>query len=214
MLMIPSADGDLDYRGRRGVGRRSFLKGLGMAGGTLLAASAILVTKANAGGDRSGSLTKGDAAILRFLGAAEILESDLWIQYWELGGTQDNEFATATGGNPRYTEALQILDGDQPQYIHDNTDDEISHAAFIRPYLASKGASTAELDLLNWPHFRTLPGSMATGSSGKNRLTNLMQLNVDTSFWTRYPIDNENPDLDPNFTFPQAVNPPGGIKNR
>src|SRR5260370_31119210 len=185
-----------------------------MAGATLLPASEILVTKANAGGDRSGSLTKGEAAILRFLGAAEILESDLWIQYWELGGTQDNEFATATGGNPRYTEALQILDGAQPQNIADNTDDEISNAAFIRAYLASRGASTAELDLLNGPHFRTLPGSTATGSSGKNRLTNLMQLNVDTSFWTRYRIDNENPDLDPNFTFPQAVNPPGGIKNR
>jgi len=212
ILMIPSADRDLDSGGRRALGRRSFLKGLGMAGATLLPASAL--TKANAGGDRSGSLTKGDAAILRFLGATEILESDLWIQYWELGGTQDNEFATATGGNPRYTEALQILDGDQPQYIHDNTDDEISHAAFIRAYLASKGASTAELDLLNGPHFRTLPGSTATGSSGKNRLTNLMQLNVDTSFWTRYRIDNENPDLDPSFTFPQAVNPPGGIKNR
>jgi len=214
ILMIPSADRDLDSGGRRALGRRSFLKGLGMAGATLLPASALLVTKANAGGDRSGSLTKGDAAILRFLGATEILESDLWIQYWELGGTQDNEFATATGGNPRYTEALQILDGDQPQYIHDNTDDEISHAAFIRAYLASKGASTAELDLLNGPHFRTLPGSTATGSSGKNRLTNLMQLNVDTSFWTRYRIYNENPDLDPSFTFPQAVNPPGGIKNR
>ena len=212
ILMIPSADRDLDSGGRRALGRRSFLKGLGMAGATLLPASAL--TKANAGGDRSGSLTKGDAAILRFLGATEILESDLWIQYWELGGTQGNEFATATGGNPRYTEALQILDGDQPQYIHDNTDDEISHAAFIRAYLASKGASTAELDLLNGPHFRTLPGSTATGSSGKNRLTNLMQLNVDTSFWTRYRIDNENPDLDPSFTFPQAVNPPGGIKNR
>ena len=191
-----------------------------MAGATLLPAGALLMSKAKAEqgdsnrGDRSGSLTRGDAAILRFLGAAEILESDLWIQYWELGGTQDNEFATATGGNPRYTEALQILDGDQPQYIHDNTDDEISHAAFIRAYLASRGASTAELDLLNGPHFRTLPGSTATGSSGKNRLTNLMQLNVDTSFWTRYRIDNENPDLDPNFTFPQAVNPPGGIKNR
>jgi hypothetical protein len=203
-----------------GVGRRSFLKGLGMAGATLLPASALLMTKAkaqqgdsNRSADRSGSLTKGDAAILRFLGAAEILESDLWIQYWELGGTQDNEFATATGGNPRYTEALQILDGDQPQYIHDNTDDEISHAAFIRAYLASRGASTAELDLLNGTHFRALPGSTATGSSGKNRLTNLMQLNVDTSFWTRYRIDNENPDLD-NFTFPQAVNPPRGIMNR
>jgi hypothetical protein len=217
----PPASEDINSHWHGVVRRRSFLKGLGMAGATLLPASALLMTKAkaqqedsNRSGDRSGSLTRGDAAILRFLGAAEILESDLWIQYWELGGTQDNEFATATGGNPRYMEALQILDGDQPQYIHDNTDDEISHAAFIRAYLASRGASSAELDLLNGPHFRTLPGSTATGSSGKNRLTNLMQLNVDTSFWTRYRIDNENPDLDPNFTFPQAVNPPGGIKNR
>ena len=94
------------------------LEGLGMAGATLLPASALLMTKAkaeqgdsNRSGDRSGSLTRGDAAILRFLGAAEILESDLWIHYWQLGGTQDNEFATATGGNPCYTEALQILDG-------------------------------------------------------------------------------------------------------
>jgi hypothetical protein len=215
MTMIPSADGELDSRGRREVGRRSFLKGLGMAGATLLPASALLMTKAEAaGGDESGNLSRGDAAILRFLGAAEILESDLWTQYWELGGVQDNEFALATGGNPFYTDALTILDTDLPQYIHDNTDDELSHAAFIRAYLASKGASTAELDLLNGPHFRTLPGSTATGSSGKNRLTNLMQLNVDTSFWTRYRSDANNPDLDPNFVFAQAVNPPGGIKNR
>jgi hypothetical protein len=214
----PPASEDVKSHWHGVVRRRSFLKSLGVAGAALLPASALLMTKADAeqtGSERNkGSLTRGDAAILRFLGAAEILESDLWTQYWELGGTQDNEFAIATGGNPRYTEAVQILDGDQPQYIHDNTDDEISHAAFIRAYLAFRGASTAELDLLNGPHFRTLPGSTATGSSGKNRLTNLMQLNVDTSFWTRYRIDNENPDLDPGFTFPQAVNPPGGIKNR
>ena len=215
MMMIPSADAELDSRGRREVGRRSFLKGLGMAGATLLPVSAALMTKAEtAGGDQSGRLTSGDAAILRFLGAAEILESDLWIQYWELGGTQDNEFAPQTGGNIPYTAALQLLDGDMPQYIHDNTDDEISHAAFIRAYLDSKGASVAELDLLEGPHFRTLAGSVADGSSGKNRLTNLMQLNVDTSFWTRYRSDANNPDLDPNFLFAQAVNPPGGIKNR
>jgi Ferritin-like domain len=215
VMMTPSADGELDSRGRREVGRRSFLKGLGMAGASLLPASALLMTKAEAAvGDESGSLTRGDAAILRFLGAAEILESDLWLQYWELGGIQDNEFAPQTGGNRPYTAALQILDGDMPQYIHDNTDDEISHAAFIRAYLKSKGASVAELDLLEGPHFRTLAGSMADGSSGKNRLTNLMQLNVDTRFWTRYRSDAHNPDLDPNFLFAQAVNPPGGIKNR
>src|SRR6516225_3866330 len=109
MLMIPSADGDLDSRGRRALGRRSFLKGLGMAGAALLPASTLLTTKVSANqGDISGSLTRGDAAILRFLGAAEILESDLWLQYWELGGVQDNEFATQTGGNRAYTGALEI----------------------------------------------------------------------------------------------------------
>jgi hypothetical protein len=94
---------------------------------------------------------------------------------------------------------------DMPEYIHDNTDDEFSHAAFLRAYLASKGASTAEIDLLNGPTFRTLAGSAAEGSSVKGRLTNLTQLSVDTSFWTRYRSSNNNPDLDPGFTFPQAV---------
>src|ERR1700738_313301 len=102
-LMIPSADGELDSRGRRVVARRSFLKGLGMAGATLLPAGALLTAKANsARGDRSGSLSRGDAAILRFLGAAEILESDLWEQYRELGGTQE-EIANPTTGNALYT---------------------------------------------------------------------------------------------------------------
>lgn len=150
--------------------------------------------------DGGGSLTKGDAAILRFLAAVELIESDLWEQYWELGGTQDNEFATATGGNPLYTDALTILDGDMAQYIHDNTDDEFSHAAFINAYLASKGADQANLD-----EFRRLQGSTAEGSSGKARLTNLTQLTVDTSFWTRYRSSDNNPDLDPGFTFGQAV---------
>ena len=214
-ITVPSAEVELDCRRRREVGRRSFLKGLGMVGATLLPVSALLAAKVRANpGDRSGSLTRGDAAILRFLGLAEIIESDLWTQYWELGGVQDSEFAPPTGANLAYTAALQILDSDMPQYIHDNADDEISHAAFIRAYLASKGASTAELDLLFGETFHTIPGSSAQGSSGKLRLTNLTQLNVDTSFWTRYRIDNENPDLDPNFVFPQAVNPPGGIKNR
>jgi len=128
-ITVPSAQVELHSRGRREVGRRSFLKGLGMVGATLLPASALLATKVRANpGDHSGSLTRGDAAILRFLGLAEIIESDLWTQYWELGGVQDNEFAPATGGNPAYTGALQLLDMDMPQYIHDNADDEISHA--------------------------------------------------------------------------------------
>jgi Ferritin-like domain len=209
------------------VGRRSFLKGLGAAGAVLLPASSLLMSKATAqennskSGDQSGKLTRGDAAILRFLGAAEIIETDLWLQYWELGGQDEvlepAEFATPTGGNPFYTDALAILDEDMPQYIADNTDDEITHETFIRAYLKSKGASTAELDLLLGPKFRTLKGSTATGVDQTkigHRLTDLTQLNVDTSFWTRYRSDANNPDLDHGFTFPQAVNPPKGIQNR
>jgi hypothetical protein len=156
--------------------RRSFLKGFGATSALLLPMTAILTNKAKgATTDASGPISKGDAAIVTSLGAAEILESDLWLQYWELGGTQDNEFARMTGGNPFYTDALSILDSDMAQYVHDNTDDELTHASFIRNYLASRGASTADLDLLNGHKFRTLKGSSAQGSSGKLRLTNLTQ---------------------------------------
>src|SRR5499427_8341230 len=174
VLMVPSADGELDSRRSRQFGRRSFLKGLGMAGATLLPASALLATKVRANpGDASGSLTKGDAAILRFLAAAEIIESDLWEQYWELTSgsvRHKGDFASkinpstgeapvGTGGNKAYTAALQLLDTDMPQYIVDNTDDEFSHTNFLLAYLKSKGANTADLDLLVGPHFRTIPGS-------------------------------------------------------
>jgi len=180
--------------------RRSFLKkGLFTAGAATV--SAGLRSLPTFGEEKSGHLPTGDAAILRFLAAAEIIESDLWQQYAELGGTQDSEIpGLPTGGNPLYTAALQLLDADMPQYVHDNTDDELTHQNFINAYLASKGANTVDLS-----HFATIPGSTATGSSGKKRLTNLMELNVDTSFWTRYRIDNENPNLDPTFTFAQAV---------
>lgn len=198
-----------------GVKRRSFLKGFGATSALLLPMTAMLANRAKgATSNASIPISQGDAAILTFLGAAEIIESDLWIQYWELGGTQDNEFAKKGKGNPLYTDALSILDSDMAQYIHDNTDDEITHAAFIRNYLASRGASTADLDLLNGHTFRTLPGSTATGSSGKLRLTNLTALNVDTSFWTRYRSDSQNPDLNPGFKFGQAQNRPKGIINR
>ena len=130
----------------------------------------------------------------------EIIENDLWLQYAELGGVPSTEVPGFTGGNPLYTAALQLLDGDMPQYITDNSDDENSHQQFINAYLASKGADTVDLS-----RFATIPGSIAQGSSGKPRLTNLMGLNVDTSFWTRYRMDSKNPDLDPNFVFPQAV---------
>lgn len=194
---------------KKDVGRRSFLKRGVVAAGAATLSSGFLVNGVSAlGEDREkGSLSKGDAAILRFLAAAEILESDLWEQYWELGSAAGvtSRFAspnpatgtkpTRTGGNAQYTAALQILDGDMPQYITDNTDDEFSHANFLLAYLKSRGANRAELDLLLGPHFRTLAGSTATGSTKKGRLTNLTQLTVDTSFWGRYRTDDKNPDL-------------------
>jgi hypothetical protein len=203
-----------------GANRRAFIKkGLAAAGTASLGAGLMTTNSPLFGQDaESGPLTKGDAAILRFLAAAEILESDLWEQYWELSfPSKTGDFAspnpvtgnmpTPTGGNTPYINSLLILDGDMPQYINDNTDDEFSHANFLLAYLKSKGASTAELDLLLDPknlHFRTLPGSQATGSTGKRRLTNLTQLSVDTSFWGRYRSDSLNPDLG-DKTFDQAV---------
>src|SRR5262249_3698666 len=146
-----------------------------------------------------GTISAGDAALLRFAAAAEILETDFWVQYNELGGIQDSEVSGGTG-NPTYTVKLKSLDADFDQYIHDNTDDEITHFTFLNAYLESKGAQPVNLD-----KFRTLPGSKATGSSGQPRLTNLMQLTVDTSWWTRYRSSENNPDLDPTFVFPQAI---------
>jgi len=181
------------------VNRRSFLKNTMIAGAAAGAASGVF-SKAAFAQDSSGpAATKGDIAILRFLAAAEILETDLWLQYTELGGTQDAEESGVNGGSPLYMSALQILDGDMPQYIHDNTDDEKSHFTFINAYLESVGADSVDLS-----PFANLPSSKATGARDLGRLTNLMNLNVDTSFWTRYRSFNNNPDLDPNFKFAQA----------
>jgi len=201
---------------KKHAGRRSFLK-RGVVAGAATLSSGFLINGISAlGEDREkGSLSKGDAAILSFLAAAEILESDLWEQYWELSSATgvNSGFASPnpatgtkpalTGGNAAYTAALQILDGDMPQYINDNTDDEFSHANFLLAYLKSRGANTAELNLLVGPHFRTLAGSAATGSTKKGRLTNLTQLTIDTSFWGRYRTDDKNPDLgDTSFAQP------------
>src|SRR5712691_9372407 len=186
------------------INRRSFVKsgltaaGVATVGAGLLADSSSVLAEQGPE-EHSGRLTPGDAALLRFAAAAEILETDFWVQYNELGGIQDSEVPGGSG-NPAYTAALEVLDADMAQYVHDNTDDEFTHQNFLNAYLASKGADTVNLE-----RFRTLPGSTATGSSGKLRLTNLKQLTLDTSWWTRYRSSTHTPDLDPSFTFPQAV---------
>jgi Ferritin-like domain len=169
--------------------RRSFLKGLGVVGAGL-SAGALLSGESEAEEQVTTGLSKGDAALLRFAAAAEILETDLWLQYAELAGTQDGELPGLTGGNPLYTLAVNQLDGDMAQYIHDNTEDELTHEQFINAYLVAKGAAPVNLDA-----FRTLPSSKATGAAQIGRLTNLMQLTVDTTWWTRYRSRTKNPDL-------------------
>ena len=180
--------------------RRSFLQkglvvgGAGTIGAGLLAGGLSLPAFAE---EESGGLTQGDVAILRLLAAVEIIESDLWQQYNELGGIQDSEVPGGSGSKA-YIAKLQVLDGDMSQYIHDNTEDEFSHMAFINAYLASKGAVPVNLD-----KFRNLPSSKATGAQQIGRLTNLMQLTVDTSWWTRYRSRTKNPDF--GDTFAQAI---------
>ena len=181
----------------RGLSRRAFVAsgvGLGVAAGL-----APLGRAATALADKPSStkLGKGDAAILRFLAAAEILETDLWQQYNELGGIQDSEVPGGSGSK-RYIEALEVLDEDMPQYIHDNTEDELTHFTFLNAYLESRGGEPVDLK-----PFANLPSSKATGAQQIGRLTNLMQLTVDTTWWTRYRSNSKNPDL--GDSFPPAV---------
>ena len=188
---------------RQVTSRRSFIAGAGagvlgagVLGGGVLASAPAAFAK--------GDLTHGDAAILRFLAAAEILETDLWQQYNELCGIPDHEVPGGSG-NKAFTAALKQLDGDMDQYVHDNTEDEFTHFTFINAYLKSRGADPVNLD-----QFRTLPGSTATGSANRRRITNLMELTVDTSWWTRYRSRHGNPDLGDSFR--QAV--PGLVRGR
>ena len=174
------------------VSRRAFVA-TGLAVGAGAAVAPFGRAAAAFAGTSGGKPTKGDIAILRFLAAAEILETDLWQQYNELGGVQDAEVPGGSGSKA-YTEALQVLDEDMPQYIHDNTEDEHSHFAFINGYLESKGAEPVDLD-----KFAELPSSKATGAQQTGRLTNLMELSVDTSYWTRYRSRTGNPDLGDTF---------------
>src|SRR5262249_42080711 len=161
--------------------RRSFLLKGAAVGAAAMGAERLLADPPKAAA--SGGLTPGDAAILRFLAAAETIETDAWQQYNELGGVQDKEVPGGTG-NTAYTAALAVLDSDMAQYIHDNTDDEFTHFTFINAYLKAHGMAPANLE-----KFRTLPSSTATGAQQIGRLTNLMQLTVDTSWWTRYRSD-------------------------
>ncbi len=231
-----------EIAGGRRNNRRSFLKNGMVAAGAMTAGVGLVSSPAAfADTDDRAPVTKGDIAILTFLSALEQVEQDLWIQYAELGGPTPNVpssiglsgidlqvkgKAISTGLAPGYVTALQVLDGDMPQYIADNTDDEISHHRFLNNYLQSKGAEPIDLS-----PFATLPPSRVTGVPQTGRLTNLRQLKVDTTWWTRYRSANQNPDFGGKFenavpdlasaphpAIPQtddeaALNPDGTIPN-
>src|SRR6202040_3350210 len=142
---------------KRPTNRRAFLTtGMVAAGAATMGASLLPGTSAAFSGEEDRApITKGDIAILTFLSALEQVEADLWIQYAELGGATNqglsgidlklNGQKITTGLAPNYITALEVLDGDMPQYISDNTDDEISHHRFLNEYLESKGAKAIDL---------------------------------------------------------------------
>ena len=198
---------------QRPTNRRSFMTKSLLAGTATVGAG--LIAAKTASGQTTGrteSPTRGDIAILSLLAAAELIEADLWQQYAELGGLTPGQLpvettATFTPMNS-YQAAMMNLDSDGPQYISSNNLDEQSHAAFLNAYLESIGAPAVNLD-----KFRTLPSSTAEGAQNIGRLTNLMNLTVDTSWFTRY-HSATNPDL--GATFGQAItlaNVPGIPRN-
>src|SRR5277367_990359 len=168
---------------KRPVDRRSFMKSGFLAGGAAAVGAGLLANGTPARAQERGRLNPGDIAILRFLAAAELIESDLWQQYAELGGIGNNPPIEVDPNQTlnNYQIALSNLDSDGPQYISSNTLDEVSHATFLNAYLESKGA-----DPVNFDKFRTLQGSKAGSAANIGRLTNLLQLNVDTSWYIRY----------------------------
>jgi len=189
LTTAPALD-DVQANWQRVVQRRSFLRGVGMAGAAALPAGKLFA-------QRDSRLSKSDAALLRLAAAIEFIEADLWQQYNELGGQVDHN-DNPNPGNPAYIAALQNLDGDMPQYISDNTDDEISHRDFLNAYLTSKGAQP-----IDFKQFEILPPTKAAGALAGGRLTNLQTLTVDTSWYFRY-RSTQNPDL--GAKFPQLIN--------
>jgi hypothetical protein len=191
----PASNNEPDTPVRARSGRRGLLQGMGMAGAAI---TASLLSRGASGQEVASAqnvastahATTGDIAMLRFAAFAELIESDLWTQYAELGGN-------ATESPNPYQLAFSNLDGDGNQYITSNTLDELSHAAFVNAYIEAIGGTPVNLD-----KFRTLPSSQATGAAQIGRLTNLMQLSVDTSWFTRY-RSNSSPDF--GATYPQAL---------
>ena len=103
---------------RRALPRRTFLCRMGVGAIALAPGAALFTAASKAFGDEDeneneneNGIRAGDAALLRFPAALEILEADFWIQYNELGGIQDSEVPGGSG-IAKYTAALNVLDED------------------------------------------------------------------------------------------------------
>ncbi|MDQ6705148.1 MAG: hypothetical protein M3Z85_04175 [Acidobacteriota bacterium] len=164
--------------------RRSFFRGAAAAGASVGLSTLAGVRPAVA--QVAPKITPGDFDILRFLAAAETLETDLWDQYWELAA-----------GNEAYGRALNKIEDELVTYTCDVAANERSHEQLINAFLVANGQAPVLLD-----DFRTLPSSKAIGAQQLGRLTNLLSLTVDTSWYLRY-RDPGNPDF--GDTYPQFV---------
>src|SRR5437016_2675023 len=175
-----------DRFGKNGLGRRAFMKSMAFGGAALLPVASAVADHDKKEHANGHGISDRDADILRFLAAAEILETDLWQQY--------TEFANQDGP---YVEALETIDDDMPTYVTQNTNDELSHQDFLNAFLVKSHKRPVNLEL-----FRTLPSSPVAPLQTL-RLTNLMHLNVDPSWYVRY-RSSGNPDF--GDTFEQVVN--------
>ncbi len=187
--ITPSKELPVETRPKASLSRRGFFSQLGGFGaaGVLPAATLFINTDLAKAATDPATVTSGDIAILKFLAAAELLETDLWGQYSELAYS-----------NPRFRRALEAVDKSMPDYIFGDFDDERSHGLLINGFLTSIGQQAVNLD-----PFRTLPSSPASGAQQIGRLTSLRTLTVDTSWYNRYRTDS-NPDF--GDSSPQAVN--------
>jgi hypothetical protein len=143
------ADASPESKDRKSRSKRRSFRKKGMAGGAVTVGAGLLASGSSvfAEDEKSGRLTPGDAALLRFAAAAEIIETDFCVQYHELGGVPDSKEVPGGSGNSAYTAAISMLDADMAQYIRDNTDDN----SLTRIFLARCGPR-------NGPHVHCLPG--------------------------------------------------------
>jgi len=170
------------------VSRRSF--GMGMFGALAVSGLGMMDAR-SATAEVKPKLSEGDVAVLQFLAAAELVESDLWGQYSELASN-----------NASFRRALSRMKDTLPDYINGDFADETSHANFINAFLVAAGKEPVNLDA-----FRTLPSVPVEGARQVGRLTNLTSLTVDTSYYERY-RSKGNPDF--GDAYPQTVD----IKNQ